>query len=85
MGGVRGLGGGGGCEAFEGLECRGFGALGDQRLAALFDALYGIESSGDFGGVEPGLEFAQCEVVEVAEVEGGEVGVEEVAEEGTGV
>ncbi len=75
-----------GCrEAFEVRDRCGVRSLGDELLATAFDAGEGVESGGDLGRVHPGLELFEREVVVVAEVEGGEVGVEQFAEEEGGV
>ncbi len=71
--------------AFEGFEGLGSEALGDELLAALFDASVGVEGRGDLGGVHPGFELGEGQLVMVAEFEGGKVGVEEFCEQEGGV
>lgn len=85
LGGGHGLGGGGRRQALERGQRDRVCAIGDELVAAALDALEGVERAGDLGRFDPGLEFNQREGVDVAEVERGEVGVEEVAEERGGV
>lgn len=63
-----------------GREGAGFGF--DQGFAGAGDAFDGIACAVEVIGVEDGCELGEFEVVELAEFEGGEGGVEEVFEEG---
>jgi len=62
-----------------GREGAGFGF--DQGFAGVGDAFDGIACAVEVFGVEDGCELGEFEVVELAEFEGGEGGVEEVFEE----
>ncbi len=85
LGGSHGLGRGGGGEALEGGEGGGLGALGNRASAMSFDASVGLQRFGDTRFVEPGLEPAQRDGVDVAEVEYREVRIQKIAKQSAGI
>lgn len=81
-----GLGGLGGCgwllgDSGEGFEGGGFGLGLDELGAGLVDLGDGRREGLEVGGLDEGEEVGEGDVVDVAEVEGGEGAVEEVSRE----